>query len=234
MSLVSKLMDGLRARRQEQEQAASQTYTELVQRLAADKLAKSDTPEVVSALLAAAGRTDEDLVADVAAVQAHHGRRQRARRALSLEQAAGDAGEAMSRAVAEEKAAMVRLREAKLAAGARVSEADAAAAHVRDELERVLALVPDALRGRFEEARRAWLEADGSLRAARAEAESRRNPIVTLNTVREDLPCDAEELARLEKAVTEARTAADAALAAVLAYDPAPSALRTARQAVLS
>ncbi|MCO5167623.1 MAG: hypothetical protein M9894_14845 [Planctomycetes bacterium] len=162
---------------------------------------------------------------DVAAIQAFHARRERARAALALRAEHGDAVEAHQRAAREAEEAARRARLKLTEAQHRAARVEAQADQAEGDLERVLAAVPVDLADAYREAEQAWRTAAGELRAARAEAGGFRRVTVGNSTIDAPPACDAATLKRLEHFEAQARKEADAALAAVLDHEPDVAAL---------
>lgn len=212
MSVLEKILAGVRQRRSEEEAQASTSYAELVRRLAAERPERADTAEVVDDLLARSGLGPDDLAADVRAVAAHHAMRQRCR-------AAAAAREARTEAIAAERAAARRVREEtqRLAAEHKAADQAERAAYMRvaaldEDLERVMAAASAELVAGYMTAARPWREAITKLEELHSRSGEEAPPAAAV-----------DELAR---EVAARRAAVDKALTALLAYEPSVEVVR--------
>lgn len=211
MSVLNKLLDGLRARRAEQAEAASTSYEQLVRRLAADKASRSDTAEVVDGLLATAAKAPEDLERDVRAVALFNRRLTAAPIKADLQELDADA-----KALRAEAHAMVA--EARHAAAR--AERAAVQADGRDALEqseKIMRLAPTALRDAYRAEREAMHNAAARVQDAEALRIGwrRGDARAYLGPERLEAPSDAA-LAALVRDFDEAKAEVERAWSAVL------------------
>jgi hypothetical protein len=207
MSVLEKILGGIRAKREAATNQASESYGELVQRLALGKAHPADTVEHVDMLLARAHLGPDDLAADVERAQAHYRLRQRCRAAASAHAESREATDRWTAATAHEREEARRLRAASEAAYRATLAADARARELKSDLERVLAVAQPDLASGYREADAAWRAALEAFDRAKQDG-------------------DTEGMAAREREAATARSAVDKALAALLAHDPAPAALR--------